>query len=300
MSEKTETLMVILFADVCNSTRLYDTLGDIKARETIAYCLSIMTTAINRNRGRLVKTMGDEVMASFRNADDAAQVAVEMQQDISHELIVGDTSIMIHVGFHFGAVLAEGRDIFGDAVNTAARLTSQAKPAQILTSLPTVEQLSNEWRESVRKIDHAALRGKRNEMGIHELMWQREDVTRMATDIRYMTEPSTKDARLILRYLDHRLEISTAQSAMVMGRADNNDLIIHNGLVSRSHARIELRKGNFILTDQSINGTYVTYGNGDEKMVRRDSLALHGEGMIGLGQPPEPGAPEAIHFSCLD
>lgn len=300
MSDKTEALMIILFADICNSTRLYDTLGDTRARKTIADCLSVMTTAVTRNRGRLVKTMGDEIMASFKSATDAAQTAVEIQQDISQELTVDGENILVHSGFHFGSVLTEGHDIFGDAVNTAARLTSQAKPAQILTSLPTVEQLSNEWRESVRKIDHGFLRGKRNQMGIHEVVWQREDVTRMATYIRYMTQPSTQDARLILQCQDKRLEICASQSAMLLGRADNNDLVIRNGLISRTHARIELRKGNFILTDQSINGTFVVYNNKNEKIVRRDSIALQGNGMIGLGQLPEPGAPDAIHFNCLE
>lgn len=298
MSDPTETLMTILFADVCNSTRLYDTLGDSKARETIAYCVSIMDTAIGRNRGRLVKTMGDEVMACFERATDAAQAAVEMQQDISQELIVGNENITIHAGFHYGAVLTEGRDIFGDAVNTAARLTDLAKSAQILTSLETTKQLNDEWREAVRKIDHTALRGKRTEMGIHELMWQREDVTRMATDIRYMTQPRKRDSRLVVQYRDKQLEVCNTQSAIIIGRADTNDIIIRHGLASRSHARIELRKGNFILTDQSINGTFV-FCSGEEKMVRRDSVALQGEGMIGLGQSPEPGSPDVIHFSCV-
>lgn len=300
MVDQTETPLAILFADVCGSTKLYDVLGDVKARETVARCIGIMTDATTRNRGRLIKTIGDEVMSTFPAADDAAQAAAEMQEDISQSLTVDGHIIMIRVGFHYGPALQDGIDVFGDAVNIAARMAGQAKAAQILTTSMTVKHLSSVWQASTRQIDRAALKGKRDEIGIFEVMWQREDVTRMATSMRYVTQPAAQKMRLVLQYKGKQVEVNERHPTVVMGRADQNDLVVQHGLASRLHARFEYRKGNFILTDQSINGTYVRAESGQEMFVRRDSMALQGEGLIGLGEAPKPGSPDAIRFTCID
>lgn len=300
MADQTETPLAILFADICGSTRLYELLGDSRGRDTVARCLDIMTEATVRNRGRVVKTIGDEIMATFVEADDAAQAAAEMQEDISHRLTVDGQDITIRVGFHFGPVLTEGRDVFGDAVNLAARVAGQAKSGQILTTAPTLRQLSEHWRGATREIDRTALRGRRDEIAIHELMWQREDVTRMATEMRQATQTRSRGRRLVIDYRGQRRELSARQPTLILGRAEQNDVVVRNGLASRLHARIELRKGNFILTDQSINGTYVLGDDGQASYVRRDSIALQGTGLLGLGIEPEPGGPDALRYACLE
>lgn len=299
MTDQTETPVAILFADVCNSTQLYDLLGDGKARETVSRCLEIMSQATVRNHGRVVKTIGDEVMATFIEVDDAAQAAAEMQEDISGKLVVDGHDITLRVGIHFGPVLLEGRDVFGDAVNVAARISNQAKSGQVLTTSTSVKHLSADWQAATREIDRTALRGKRVETEIHEIMWQREDVTRMATELRQSAQMQTRRLRMLLEFGGRRLEMGPAQPTLVLGRAEQNDIVIKHGLASRLHARIELRKGNFILTDQSINGTYVHAATGQENYIRRDSITLHGEGLIGLGVEPEPGSPEAIRYCCF-
>ena len=80
MSNDTE--LAILFADVVGSTRLYEVLGDQRARDMVLTCIDIMRAATERNRGTVIKTIGDEVMATFPTADDALNAAGQMQQDI--------------------------------------------------------------------------------------------------------------------------------------------------------------------------------------------------------------------------
>jgi hypothetical protein len=83
-----------------------------------------------------------------------------------------------------------------------------------------------------------------------------------------------------------------------MGRAEENDLVVRGNLISRLHARIELSRGKFLLIDQSTNGTFVNAADGEESFVRRDSMQLKGEGMIGLGKVPEAESPQTIRFVC--
>ena len=99
---RNETRLAILFADVCASTRLYETLGDTRAHDAITRCLAIMSEATSGHGGRVVKTIGDEVMSTFDSADAAAQAAAAMQEAISEGFILDGTPVSIRVGFHFG------------------------------------------------------------------------------------------------------------------------------------------------------------------------------------------------------
>lgn len=291
-----ETKLTILFADVCGSTKLYETMGDTTARDTVGNCVAIMREETERQSGRVVKTIGDEAMSVFESPDSAADAASAMQERISNSMVVEGRSIQIRAGFHFGPVIVEADgDVYGDAVNTAARMAGQAKAGQILTTAGTVAQLSPAWQASTRQIDRAVVKGKRDEIDMMELIWQREDVTRMATSWTSSVGPRSK-SRLLLRYRDQQAEISESNPSVVMGRAEENDLVVKHTLISRMHAKVEYRKGNFVLVDQSINGTYVRTSSGEELFVRRDNYPIKGTGIIALGQRLPPESPDAISF----
>ncbi|MDX1454271.1 MAG: adenylate/guanylate cyclase domain-containing protein [Gammaproteobacteria bacterium] len=290
-----ETQLTILFADVCGSTKLYDTIGDVKARETIARCVSIMTAATERNKGTLIKTIGDEVMVTFPTADDACTAASEMQEEITENLVVDGRNIEIRIGFHHGPALLDKGDVFGDAVNVAARMAGQAKAGQIITTSSSVKEFGPLWEDAVRQIDRAVVKGKKDEIDLYEVLWQREDVTRMAS-VGFGSSTTELRGRLMLEYKGNSIEVGEDRPTVVMGRADQSDLVVKHNLVSRMHARIEFRKGNFFLTDQSINGTFVHIDGGEDRFVRRDNVQLTGTGVIGLGQALDDKEPEAILF----
>jgi pSer/pThr/pTyr-binding forkhead associated (FHA) protein len=83
---------------------------------------------------------------------------------------------------------------------------------------------------------------------------------------------------------------------LTLGRAEENDVVVQGTLISRLHARIEINRNRCLLVDQSTNGTFVTSEGGKESFVRRDSVALEGQGLIGLGHLPEENAPDAIQY----
>ena len=114
--------VAIVFADVVGSTQLYEKFGDTRASETVALCLDVMKDATYQFNGTVIKTIGDEVMSK-----------------------TGDgIPVSIRIGCHYGPVVQEQNDIFGAAVHTANRMTSQAKARQIVVSGFTAEQMSTE------------------------------------------------------------------------------------------------------------------------------------------------------------
>jgi pSer/pThr/pTyr-binding forkhead associated (FHA) protein len=96
------------------------------------------------------------------------------------------------------------------------------------------------------------------------------------------------------------VEVTDDKKSVNMGRADDNDLVVKGNLISRIHARVEKRRGKFLLIDQSTNGTFLQNVEGDETFIRRDSTELLGEGIIGLGRVAKPGTPLAIHYVLED
>lgn len=294
-----EIELAILFADVVGSTKLYEQLGDLRARDMVSVCIDVMRAATDQNSGSVIKTMGDEIMATFESADDALNAAAQMQKQISSHpaLRVDDHTVAIRIGCNYGPVVMENRDIFGSAVHTANRMTSQAKAGQIMTTATMVEQLSSDWRASVRQIDIATLKGRSSEVALFEVLWQPEDTTSMVPAIS-SRERAFKQQRLRLRYQGQELIVDESRANVNIGRAEENDLVIKGNLISRLHARVEVNRNKFILIDQSTNGTFVLGKDGEEAFVRRDSMQIRGEGLIGLGKAPDSNSSQVIRYTC--
>ena len=274
--------LAILFAYVVGSTKLYELMGDLKARDMVAICIDVMRSATEQHSGTVIKTMGDEVMSTFPTADDALNAASLMQHTISThpELKVDGQPVAIRIGCHFGPVVLENRDIFGAAVHTANRMTSQAKAGQIITTATMVDRLSPEWRASVRQIDVATLKGQGSEVALFEVLWQTEDVTSMLPAIAMSQRDAARRLRLRLRYQGQEVVIDDQRTNVAIGRAEDNDLVVKGNLISRLHARIEINRNKFVLIDQSTNGTFVQTIDGDTVSVKPDLDLLRGKGTV--------------------
>ena len=275
--------VVVLFADVSGSTSLYETLGDVRARKAVARCIALMTEVTQRYGGAVVKTIGDEVMSTFPDAAAAAEAAFEMQDGITGQMVVDGRSISIRVGLHLGEVLQEDGDVFGDAVNLASRMANLAKAGQILTTEATIETLSGRLRDAARHIHMAEVKGKRDPVPVYDLVWRPEEAT-MISSRASLGKAQDDSNRLMIAAAGTRMELSRRQPALTLGRADESDIVIARPMVSRLHARIEFRRGRFVLTDLSSNGTFVLPAGGAATVVHRDTFELTGIGQIGLGE----------------
>ena len=208
MSPKT-TNLAILFADISGSTKLFETLGDTIARKLIADCLEILTSIVKSHKGTVIKTIGDEIMCTFPTADNAASASCEMHETLEEDATEGTSEnppLKIRVGLHYGPAIMEGGDVFGDAVNVAARMAAQAKGGQIITTQLTIDLLAPILRASTRFVDRAPIKGKKEEIDIYEIIWQQEDVTRMATGMLSDKPAQESQTHLELSRPEYRVE----------------------------------------------------------------------------------------------
>jgi hypothetical protein len=238
-------------------------------------------------------------MCTFPTAEDAGTAAWEMQETFEEEAEANTdgSPVSIRIGMHFGPAILEGGDVFGDAVNIAARMAAQAKGKQIITTQDTLDKLPPAMRASSRFVDHAPIKGKKEEIDIFEVIWQEEDVTRMATGI--VVGKPTPEATLRLTYNDKIIELSKKRPGVVMGRSQNCDLTINEKLASRQHVRIELRRDKFFIVDQSTNGTHVLVDNAPEEFLRREEIPLTGSGRISLGRGFSEDPDEVVMFTLI-
>jgi class 3 adenylate cyclase len=288
------TEFAVLFADVSGSTRLYEKLGDERALATVGQCLARVREACEGHTGRVVKTIGDEIMAVFPHADDAAQAAAAMQARITSEPLQGGQRIAIRVGFHYGPAIEADNDVFGDSVNVAARLTGVANASQVITSLATAAMLSPWLRARTRELTTLTVKGKLHDMSVCELLWQEssDDVTTLST--RFVVPP----ARLFVRHGARDVVLDQSKGTLTLGRDAQNDVVIADRMASRLHAHIERRRDRFVLLDHSSNGTFVTLDGEPEIPLRREEFVLRGRGRISFGHAHATDPRETVDFDC--
>jgi class 3 adenylate cyclase len=288
---------VIMFADIAGSTRLFESLGDAKAREIIARCLGCLSDITREHGGTVVKTIGDEIMTRYPDADAAVASALTMQSATVETPHVCLIPMALRIGMHIGPTLQEGGDVFGDAVNVAARMVAIARPGQIIVTEEVFRRLSKGLSARARWFDHARVKGRHEAITMYVVVWEEEPiVTHMAESSE--RRPTEADRQLRLRYGDKEVRLDQSSAPFIIGRGERCDLTVRTRFASRLHARIEHRHGNFVLIDESTNGTCVRPRDGRQIYLRREELALSGTGVISLGRSASKQAGDLIHFQC--
>jgi adenylate cyclase len=298
MSAATSTLAVV-FADVVGSTKLYEALGDTLAKRMVDECIDVMRTVVAHYQGRVIKTIGDEVMCVLPTADSGCLAAMDMQNKIEIIPEMSGVKRAIRVGFHFGPVIEADNDVFGDTVNLAARMSGLAKAKQIITTRATVEMMSPMLRTSTRRLAAISVKGKADDVETYEVLWQTgDDLTAMAT-VTGDDVVTTNVAKLSLRHGTRELVLDTSSSSIVVGRDESCQISVADRMASRHHARIERRRDKFYLIDQSTNGTFVLADGEQEITLRREEMMLRGTGVIALGRSVGTSLDETVRFTVL-
>jgi len=288
--------VAILFADISGSTMLYEKLGDQLARQLIARCISIMNRAITAHHGTLIKTIGDEVLCTFPTAEAALNAACEMQLAAKLDNQSSEHPMYLRIGFHYGGVICEDSDIYGDAVNVAARVTAITRASQIMTTSAVFEALPPALHDKVRKILRTDIKGKQEQLDIFQVIWEFEDMGRTRIGMSVFRKPHVDGNELILNYRHQSYTINEQNKKLFLGRGDSCEILVNSDFASRQHANVELRYGNFIVSDHSSNGTYIRNSDGVVTRVNREDAVLRGKGTISLGQPYSDNPSDLIEF----
>ena len=283
----------VLFADVSGSTDFCDTVGDSAGQAAIDLCLKLCAALTAQHGGRVVKALDDEVVAIFADAKAAAHAARDIQLGVHDISPVEKSRLGVRIGIHFGPVQERDGELFGDAVNVAARLTEMASKDQIVASLETVDLLSPMQKMDCRKLFSVPMAGKA-EVGVCELMWSdTDDATQLA--VQRASTDAGESLRLV--YRTRVLTLFAGKAPVVLGRDTTADLVVADRKASRAHCEIGERHGEFVLADRSQNGTFVSIDGEREVVLRREEAPLRGHGFITLGQSRST-ATEFVEFFC--
>ena len=284
----------VLFVDISGSTRLYETLGDEQALARVGRSLALIARVCEDCGGKVIRTTGDGALCMFETADAALRASRLMQEKTDQQQEPGEPGLGIHIGCHFGPVLASGGDLYGDTVNLAARVAGLAKVGQIITTADTIDKLSPALADQARKLDRVPVKGKQEAVTIFEFLWQdSDDLTAYGTRPDYGLA-----ARIVLKYEGREWRFE-GPGDLSFGRDGACDVVVGDRKASRQHARIERRRDKFVLADHSSNGTWVWIaGEAENVVLRREELMLRASGLIGLGHSPTDGQGAPVEFSC--
>ena len=276
----------VLFADVCDSTALYETLGDAQALALINTLFEKLGAITAAHEGIVIKTLGDAVVCQFRDADKAFRAACDMQTSAASLSPRSQAKFAIKISFNYGPVVVKDDDLFGDTVNVCSRLNTLGGPEQVLTTQQTFDALTPGLRVRCRQLYPLKVKGKAEQIMVYDVLWRLDpDITERDLPARPLAARMV--AVLKISYGGESFTVGPAQEVL-LGRDKGNDIIIESTRASRVHARIFGRDGNFVIADQSSNGTFLLIdGNSREMLLRREEAVMGERGWVGVGKSAE-------------
>jgi class 3 adenylate cyclase len=300
MGESTSREMTVLFADVAGSVELYTALGDVQAHQRIVHYLESMSACIERHQGRVVETIGDEIMCAFNVPECALNAACDIQESLQRER---KWDLDVRVGLHCGLTSVANGHPFGDTVNVAARVVALAKAGQIMLTDQAYRSLSQAGKSRTRFFRDVFIKGKRTPYTIHQALWDLDDHTlTVECSVAKPVERRQPVNRLSLRYQDAETMLEEG-AEFLLGRGEQCDLRINSETASRIHAILKCQGGRLILTDRSTNGTFIKTMSGKrssdnlELFLHHDEWSTSCSGVLSLGQPVINQNPDLVHFS---
>ncbi|MEM8844246.1 MAG: adenylate/guanylate cyclase domain-containing protein [Pseudomonadota bacterium] len=285
---------VVMFVDIAGSTKLYHEFGDTLAQDSIARSLIRMSETIKRNKGTVIKFIGDEILCHFPEVAAAINTSFSLNEILDQTEDPNGIEIRIRIGLHYGPTIIDQNDIYGDTVNVAAAMREIARAGQIITTEAIIKEMPAEILHKARQIESSKLKGRQEETVIYELQWEDEESTQILSAL----NPNKSDAisRLQIKYRGKEISLLEDMQPFTFGRDERCSMTIDGKLISRNHATIEYRKGKFIFVDTSTNGTYIQTEEGRNVYIRREEVPLWGLGNISLGRVPEEDEENLIQY----
>lgn len=159
-----------MFTDMVGYTASAHT-DESGALKTLQEHGELLRPLFSAHQGREIKSTGDGFLVEFESALKATECAVDIQRGIYEwNSRVDTTPLEIRIGIHLGDVERRGTDIFGDAVNIAARIESVAEPGGICVSGAVREQVWNKTADKFEKLPPTALKGLQGPMDIYRVV----------------------------------------------------------------------------------------------------------------------------------
>jgi hypothetical protein len=285
MAEQQNNLAVLV-VDVIDSRRPHESLGDAASFPEAQECIEIVLQVAASCAGHVIKTIIDGVMCAFSDADSAVRAACEIQDLVQKKESALAHKISIRIGLHFGQSLIAGA--------VAQRMAVLATSGQIITTGETNALLSAEWSSALRPQTLPA-RKKDETITVYEVMWYTGgNQSRMPEPLPAITQ-HTGVSRLRLTHAGREIQVIMTVN---IGRRSSHNIELKDPRVSRDHAFIVRRVDQFVLVDQSRNGTFVRMDNGKEYKIKNEEMVLLGNGVVTFGRRAHEKGAEIVSFWC--
>ena len=276
-------MTTVVFADLVGSTSLYERLGDAAASTFVTQLIRDLQRAFESHQGRVVKLLGDGLFVVFQGGGDALAACISIQKTLLDTPVMAGgmgPPVQVQIGMDSGEVVEINGDCFGDTVNSAARLADLAGGGQILTTDNVWSALLPLQKMQLRSMGPMYLRGRAEASHVYRVEWQigrDEEATMMGS----LTYADSKATSLELGFGGKTVLCNAQSGQLTIGRALDAGLSLNDPRVSRLHATLVWRGGNFVLTDASSYGTWVYLGSpSDGVLLRRTECYLSGTGHI--------------------
>ena len=290
-SERTNRLQTIpatvMFIDIVDSIDLFARLGDQAAKELIDDFFNELAHLTVHHHGTVIKRVGDELMCSFLTPLAAFAAARDMQRLAEVLNQTRPQPVELRIGFHTGSVISAAGDLFGDTVNIASRVSSVATSGRILTTGQSMLQVPLHDAGAVRPWRRELLKGVSEPVELYEVLWATDSNEGEFSNTSLGNHAHLAFHQLVLHMQGMPYVIDAQRPLLTIGRHAANRVVVDDdgAFVSGHHAKIEYRGGVFVLTDTSLNGTYLSHdGNGFFRITL--PFTLESSGKIILGYPP--------------
>jgi len=299
MTEQVETIAV-LFADISGSTQIIKEHGDLAASGIIQRCLDRAAKAVTRHRGRVVGQFGDELLCAIPDLREAVVASLDIREEVRAGGQAGEypTLLRMHIGLHYGPVVEEEGQLFGDTVNKAKRMVNLAKADQVLVTRETLNAVGILPGVVRRFVDQVRIEAYDSPVEIFEIMRDDADATtRTDEPIEYLTGECYVRCRL--DYGGSTYILDESKPVFTIGRDGTCNLSILRGCVSRDHGRLEYQKGRIIYVDQSTNGTFVMEESArNPVLVHREQRWLRNRGLLRFGNRKDITQELSLGYRC--
>jgi adenylate cyclase len=283
----------VIFAELLGAAEALGRADDVQAHAAVGEALANLEQVAASSGARVLKRIGARLLIVTSDPDGAARTAVALQA-AAHNF-TGEHNFGLGIGFHFGPVIQDESDVFGDTVNTAARLVEKAARGQILLDAETADGVASLYRRSIRRLYQVQLKGLKEEISLCEIVWRADEpATFYPFDA---AAPQPGRVKLKLKYRGERLTLRRNSEALTIGRDPACGIVVDGEHASRQHCVIARRNDKFVLADKSTNGTFVTVEGEEEVMLQRDEITLRKQGWISFGRPRGAGG-EVVEFFC--
>jgi class 3 adenylate cyclase len=299
----------VVFTDLHGSTAVFEALGNAKATQAVTQITAWIGQQCVLNGGRIVKTLGDGVLAMFPDGQHALNAVVELQRAHSKRIMRSPQALRMpmRIGVASGEVEIVAGDCYGDAVNVAARLCDLCGPYQIWSNASALEGVRETNGMTFRILGPINIRGRAEPCNVSQIEWHEDiasDFLTMQADLDPKDAALERDAlgrEVELTWLGQSKRFKSFELPIQLGRVRDADFVVNDPRVSRIHARLEWRNGSVVFVDASSYGSWIRFldTTGSDVLLRREECVLHGKGELALGASFSDASVPVVSFSIL-